>query len=250
MMNKDGKVIQRLMPTGPAVGLFSDMQFNVEQVQINKGDILLGYTDGFTDAKNYAGDLFSEERMLKSIQASWTSTFSMVFELKTELRNHIGGQDQYDDVTLISFRRKLTIETDNHTISRVAKMDNIGELRDFVEAAAVQAGLDHEYAFAFKLAVEEVCMNIIQYGYEGREPGLINLAFESNKNKATLTIQDDGIHFSPEMVDKPDIESDLEDRQIGGLGIYFVNELMDHVTYNKDENNENVLVLEKELSTD
>jgi serine/threonine-protein kinase RsbW len=129
-------------------------------------------------------------------------------------------------------------------------MDNIGELRDFVEAAAVQAGLDHEYAFAFKLAVEEVCMNIIQYGYEGREPGLINLAFESNKNKATLTIQDDGIHFSPEMVDKPDIESDLEDRQIGGLGIYFVNELMDHVTYNKDENNENVLVLEKELSTD
>jgi PAS domain S-box-containing protein len=248
LLDKDGQVIQRLMPTGPAVGLFPDMEFNVKDLQMDEGDILIGFTDGATDAKDSQGALFTEEHLLKSIQAPWTSIFSMVFELYTELRNHISGQDQYDDVTLISFRRKLNQDRDFHAICRAATMDKLIELRDFVEAASIRSGLVPDDVFAFKLAAEESLSNIIHYGYPGVEPGYLALAFVCEKEKATLTIWDDGEHFSPDQFDKPDIEVGLEERQIGGLGIHFVKELMDEITYHKDENDNNVFVLEKRLT--
>ena len=247
ILDKDGAITKRLMPTGPAVGMFPDMDFLVDQIQIEGGDCLVGFTDGTTDAKNSAGELFSEERLLKSISAPWTSVFSMLFELNAELQNHIGGQDQFDDITLISFRRKLALGVDHHAICRVARIDVLGDLRDFAEEAANHSGLSHDVVFAFKLATEELCTNIIQYGYEGVEPGLISIFFDVEEEVARLTIRDNGKYFSPEQAEIPDVEADLADRKIGGLGIYLVKELMDRVTYQRTEENVNQLVLEKEL---
>jgi len=247
ILDQDGRVTQRLMPTGPAVGMFPDMSFRVEKIQLNCGDCLISFTDGTTDAKNIAGEVFTEERLLKNVSVPWTSIFSMLFELKTGLQIHIGSQQQFDDITLLSFRRKLTQGISHHAICRVAQMDNLGELRGFVEGAAQQSGLTHADAFAFKLATEEICANIIQYGYEDRKPGFLSLAFEVEGNKARLLIRDDGKYFSPDQAAIPDIEADWDERDIGGLGMYFVKELMDHVTYLKTEENINLLVLEKDL---
>ena len=248
ILDKEGRIIQRLMPTGPAVGMFPDLDFKVEKIRLECGDCLVGFTDGTTDAKNSAGELFSEERLLESIAAPWTSVFSMLFELKTELQNHIGGLAQFDDITLISFRRKFAPGSDHHAICRVAQMNVLGELRNFAEQAAIRSGLKHEDGFAFKLATEEICANIIQYGYEGREPGLLSLFFEVEDDTARLTIRDDGNYFSPEQAKIPDIEADWDERAIGGLGIYLVKELMDNVTYRRTEENINEFILEKELS--
>jgi len=247
VMDKEGEIICRLMPTGPAVGLFPDLEFRVEQMRMNKGDLLVGFTDGATDAKNRAGELFSEERLLSSIASPWTSIFSMFFELNTELQKHIGKQNQFDDITLISFRRKLTFDRDQHALCRVARLNVLGELRDFAEQAARYSGLSHEDVFAFKLATEEICANIIQYGYEGGEPGLLSLFFAVDENVARLTIRDDGIYFSPEQAKIPNIGAGLDEREIGGLGIYLVKELMDKVTYERTGEDLNQFVLEKEL---
>jgi sigma-B regulation protein RsbU (phosphoserine phosphatase) len=233
------------MPTGPAVGMFADLEFRVEQIQMDKGELLVGFTDGATDAKNSAGELFSEERLLKSIAAPWTSIFSMFFELNTELYKHIGRQNQFDDITLISFRRKLTQDVDQHAICRVARLDALGELRDFAEGAASHSGLSHDDVFAFKLATEEICANIIQYGYKDIEPGLLSLFFDVEGNMARLTIRDDGKHFSPEQAKTPDLEADWDEKEIGGLGLYLVKELMDNVSYERTEENVNQFVLEK-----
>lgn len=247
ILDKEGTVIHRLMPTGPAVGMFPDMKFQVEKIQFNCGDCLIGFTDGATDAKNITGEVFTEERLLNVVSHPWTSIFSMLFELKTGLQHHIGDQQQFDDVTLLSFRRKATQDASRHAICRPAQMDSLGELRGFAEAAAQHSGLSHEHAFAFKLAAEEICANIIQYGFEGREPGFISLTFEGGKDKARLMIRDNGTYFSPDQATIPDIQADWDKRDIGGLGMYFVKELMDRVTYQKTENNINLLVLEKDL---
>ena len=248
VMNKDGVILCRLMPTGPAVGMFPNLEFRVEQLRLDKGDLLVGFTDGATDAKNNAGELFTEERLLRSIAAPWTSIFSMYFELNTELHKHIGNQNQFDDITLISFRRKLNQEKDQHAICRIARLNILGELRDFAEQAAKYSGLNHDDVFAFKLATEEICANIIQYGYERAEPGLLTLFFDVEDRLARLTIRDDGKYFSPEQAKSPNIEADLSEREIGGLGIYLVKELMDHVTYERTEENINQLVLERALN--
>ena len=248
ILDKNGKVIQRLMPTGPAVGMFPDMDFRVGQVNFNVGDSLVGFTDGTTDATNAAGEQFSEERLLNSVAVPWTSIFSALFELKTNLEKHIGDQKQFDDITLISFRRREPLDGGHHAICRRAHINALEELRNFVESAAVYCGLGRDDAFAFKLVVDEICTNIIQYGYEGREPGLLSLSFNVEDNKARLIIQDDGKFFPPDQAKTPNIEASLEEREIGGLGIFFVRELMDHVAYGKADENVNQLILEKELT--
>jgi len=249
IINKEGKIAQKLMPTGPAVGLFPDLEFQVEQIYLNEGDFLVGYTDGTTDAKNSSGEQFSEERLLKNIAYSWTSIFSMLFELNTELQRHIGDQSQFDDITLISFRRKLSTDTGHHAVCRTAHMSALSELRDFVESAAVHSGLSEDHVFAFKLSVDELCTNIIQYGYEGREPGMLSLSFDVDDEWARLVIRDDGMYFSPEQAQSPDIEASWEEREVGGLGIFFVKELMDNVTYNRNEENVNQFILEKRIKS-
>jgi serine phosphatase RsbU (regulator of sigma subunit)/anti-sigma regulatory factor (Ser/Thr protein kinase) len=247
ILDKDGKIAQRLMPTGPAVGMFPEMNFQVENIHFEEGDLLLGFTDGATDAKNASGIQFSEDQLLRSIAHPWTSVFSMLFELNVELKNHIGAQNQFDDITLIAFRRTSPLDAGQHAICRRANLNVLGELRDFVESAAVHSGLQPNDVFAFKLAVDELCANIIQYGYEGREPGWLSLAFDADVEKARLILRDDGIHFSPDQAQSPDFEADWFERQIGGLGIYFVKELMDNVTYNSLNGGVNQFVLEKKI---
>ena len=249
ILNKEGKIARRLMPTGPAVGLFPEMEYRVEQIHLNEGDFLVGYTDGTTDAKNSSGKQFTEDRLLKNISYPWTSIFSMLFELNNELQKHIGEQSQFDDITLISFRRKLDTNGGHHAICRTAHMSALIDLRDFVESAAMHSGLSSENVFAFKLSVDELCTNIIQYGYEGREPGMLSLSFDVGEDKARLIIRDDGKSFSPEQAQSPDIEAGWDERDVGGLGIYFVKELMDNVTYNRIDKNVNQTILEKELKT-
>jgi serine phosphatase RsbU (regulator of sigma subunit) len=57
ILDKRGAIIQRLMPTGPAVGLFPEMNFRVEQFHFADGDFMFGFTDGVSDARNMAGQL-------------------------------------------------------------------------------------------------------------------------------------------------------------------------------------------------
>jgi len=231
VMNSSGQMFQRLMPTGPAAGMFSGMSFQVKEIQFEPGDILIGFTDGVTDAKNHQGKLFSENSLLDTILSPWTSLFSMVYELNTRLKNFIGEQPQFDDITLISFRRRNNRNPLRHSLKRQANLDSLTELIDFAEAAARQSGLNGENVFAFKLAAEEVCAKIIQNGYEGRLPGTIGLTFVRSQDKAVLTIIDDGIQFPLEQAETPDTDAGREERQLDGMVKALISGTMDEIDY-------------------
>ncbi|HUF39189.1 MAG TPA: SpoIIE family protein phosphatase [Anaerolineales bacterium] len=241
-----GAIRRRLMPTGPAVGLFPDLDFGVEAVEFEPGDLLVGFTDGVTDAKNPAGEMFSEERLLDRLAAPSTSVFSVLFDLAAELKRHIGDRSQFDDITLVALRRKPEGEPERHSIRRPAAMEALADLMGFAEGAARRAGLDDEDVFAFKLVTEEVCANIIQHGFAGAAPGLIVLAFEVDQAAARLTIRDDGMHFAPEQAARPDLEAGWEARPIGGLGLFLVEELMDRLAYTRTEDDFNQFELIKD----
>ena len=98
------------------MGLFADLPFAVEHIRLNPGDTLLAFTDGSADARNSAGMQFSEERLLESIQQPWSSAFSLLYDLNAGLTRHIGGQNQYDDITQIALRRRLASGPDRHAI--------------------------------------------------------------------------------------------------------------------------------------
>jgi len=90
------------------------------------------------------------------------------------------------------------------------------------------------------LIVEEIVVNIIKYGFEDISKGIIKVEIDTLEGKTILNFLDNGIPFNPLTVPMPDIKLSLEDREIGGLGIFFVRQKSQKFDYSR-ENNQNKL---------
>jgi sigma-B regulation protein RsbU (phosphoserine phosphatase) len=105
LMISQGRLIQRLDPTGPAVGMLPDMAFGVERAMLAPGDSLILYTDGITDALNPAGEQFADERLLNAATSPAPSAQGRIQNIMSALDMHIAQREQYDDVTLLAVQR-------------------------------------------------------------------------------------------------------------------------------------------------
>jgi serine phosphatase RsbU (regulator of sigma subunit) len=94
------------MPTGPAVGMLPDMDFEIQQITLEPGDILLAFSDGAFDARNPEGERFSVERLLSLLQEPYDSMQDLVLMIERRLYAHIAEASQYDDITLLAVRRE------------------------------------------------------------------------------------------------------------------------------------------------
>lgn len=90
-------------------------------------------------------------------------------------------------------------------------------------------------AYAVRISCEEIIVNIISYAYPAGTDGYIWLAVTKDKEELCIEIQDGGIPFNPLERQEPDISQELEEREIGGLGIFLVLQMMDHVEYRHEE---------------
>lgn len=117
------------------------------------------------------------------------------------------------------------------TISLPGRLDQLPGLVDFVRKACDRAGADAATAFAVRLAVEEVCMNLIRHGYADAEPGDIEVRVDPDPQRIVVTIVDFSPPFSPDEAPAPDLESDAARRQPGGLGWHLVKSVVDELRY-------------------
>ncbi len=101
-------VKQGLKPTGPAVGIASDMQFGIQEVQIQPGDMLIGLTDGVTEALSPDGEFFTKEKLLPVLEQPADSGADLVERIKTKVFNHIQNVAPSDDITMLAVQRLHT----------------------------------------------------------------------------------------------------------------------------------------------
>jgi len=130
-------------------------------------------------------------------------------------------------------------------IEHVATLENLPSFMSFIDEACRRAGADEDTAYALRLAVEEVCINLIHYGYKDMTPGTIRVTFDQRGNRITLKIHDHARPFDPANAPEPDLTSDVETRPIGGLGWYLVKRSVDKLDYRSDPMQGNVLTLTK-----
>ena len=95
----------RLLRTGPVVGLFPGINYEVDAVTLEPGDTLFAFTDGVTDAQNPEGELFSQERLVSLLEGPVGSATALLDEVEMTLRAHTAGADQYDDITMLAVQR-------------------------------------------------------------------------------------------------------------------------------------------------
>ena len=114
-----------------------------------------------------------------------------------------------------------------------SKLENLPVISDFIIDAVKQLGVDSATASRIQLTVDEACTNVIKHAYSEWK-GFITLVLELVNNDLIIIIKDYGKPFDPSSVSPPDLEAELEERKLGGLGIHLMKKLMDEVSYNFD----------------
>ena len=127
--------------------------------------------------------------------------------------------------------------------NEVAELEHLVILIDEVTE---ELQLDPEIGMSLNLALEEVVSNVILYAYPEGTNGTVQIVANSDGQVLVFTITAQGKAFDPTQVKEADITLSAEERAIGGLGIFIVNQIMDNVSYRR-ENGQNILMLTKRL---
>jgi anti-sigma regulatory factor (Ser/Thr protein kinase) len=127
-------------------------------------------------------------------------------------------------------------------------VESLGPIREFVRSKATEAGLDKKRAYRLQLAVDEVASNIAIHGYEEHDQvGDIEVQAELTDDHLVITLVDEAIPYDPYSRVAPqaqDLDAPLEQRTIGGLGVFLAINNVDQFLYRfADGRNHNIFVV-------
>ena len=131
------------------------------------------------------------------------------------------------------------------TIQFPSKFEFLDEIREFVGEIARANGFSDKDVYNIQLATDEAASNVIEHAYEGRTDGMLDLSCGMKKQELVISLIDHGLPFDPADVPLPDLQADLSDRKIGGLGIFLMRKLMDEVHYHSNADKSNILTMIK-----
>ena len=127
-------------------------------------------------------------------------------------------------------------------------VSELNKLAQFIEETGDECELPMKSVFNLNLVLEELISNVIFYAFDDDEKHEIELNFEENNKVLKIILIDDGKEFDPFRISvEEELTKSAEDRDIGGLGIHFVKQLMDVFKYERI-NSKNQITLEKKLN--
>ena len=133
------------------------------------------------------------------------------------------------------------------SITVEAKIENVDKVTEFVNDVLEEKECPWKVLMQLDVAIDEIFGNIAYYAYgKGSGNATIQIEMEDNPPKITLIFIDQGIPYNPLENKDPDITLDIEDREIGGLGIFLVKKTMDELSYEYVDG-QNILTMKKEL---
>ena len=127
--------------------------------------------------------------------------------------------------------------------------NQVGELEHvarFIEEIGEELGLDMELQMNLNLVMEEMVSNVIFYAYPEGVDASIELTAESDGKELTFVLSDQGREFDPTLKDDADIDTNPAERELGGMGIFIVKNIMNKVTYQRLEGR-NLLTMKKKI---
>jgi anti-sigma regulatory factor (Ser/Thr protein kinase) len=133
-----------------------------------------------------------------------------------------------------------------HLSNRLAA---IGEAADEIASFCANHGVPPPAIGHLNLSLDEAMTNTIAYGWPEGGEHEIALTLSVSGGAVVVEVADDGRAFDPLQVPPPDLDSDLESRPIGGLGVHFIKTLMDDVTYRR-EGGRNILTMRKRFAAE
>ncbi len=124
------------------------------------------------------------------------------------------------------------------------KISEIGKVIEVIEALGDEKDLPLKDVFDITLSLDELLTNVISYAYDDQKSHEIEVRLLLDNDFIKIEIVDDGKPFNPLEMDDPDLNLDLDDMEIGGLGIHLVKKKMDELLYERTEH-KNILTMKK-----
>ena len=121
------------------------------------------------------------------------------------------------------------------TVRVAAGQDGLRAAASALDRFEASHALDPEAVWPVHVALDEVLSNVVRHGTGGRPNSLIDVTFALEAGSLEVTVVDDGPEWDPLTLPPPDTTAPLDARRPGGLGVHLVRNLMDRVTYTRDE---------------
>ncbi len=134
-----------------------------------------------------------------------------------------------------------------YTLTVDSRLERLSEIGNFIEDAASRCGMTDKQVYDVQMAVDEACTNVIEHAYGGKKSGKIDITCEKRGSDLVVTIRDYGKPFDPDQVEQPKTNAPLSERNIGGLGLFFIHKLMDRVKFDFSSGRGNTLTLVKKI---
>ena len=257
MITAEGECSLLEVDTNLPIGVEDRYHYEEQQVDFPPGSALLLYTDGLTEAMYFSSDgsrkLFGEHRVLHDVQKNCkASAIEVIDFLKQHVSVFADGTEQSDDLTMLFLRHGIAQEagtTPSRRLIMKNEMTEVGRLRTFFFSVCREHNIDDDTAKTLNLALEEWVANVINYAYPKGMRGHVEVTADVSDDVLTLVIKDHGVAFDPTQHAEADIDAELEDRPIGGLGIHLVRTIMDIVEYQRTADGYNRITLTKALNT-
>lgn len=225
---------------GPVLAAMEGLSYKESKAQLRKGDYLLCYTDGITEAHSDKAELFGDARLQDFLQKHiFESAEQTIHKLIDEVIEFENGADRFDDITALclSYTNDLVdMDVQQKIINIANTIEEVGNAVVAFEEFAEFCDISMPVMMKVNIVLDELLSNIVKYGFDDEKEHTIRVTLELFGRKLVITFEDDGIPFNPFQKTPPDLTKPIEEREIGGLGIHLVRNLMDEFSYKRDVN--------------
>ena len=226
-----------------------DIQYKQYEITMNKDDLLFLYTDGASETFNNKGELFTESRLIESVNKNNdTELKDFLQDIKNDIDIFAKGAEQADDITMLALKYKGSDKMANELENKLtvdAHVVNLEYVLSFLSKEMVIKNIPEAIQNNINIAAEEIFVNIAKYAYTG-STGNVTVKIDID-SEIVIEFNDSGVKYNPLEKDDPAIDAPIEEREVGGLGIFMVKKLMDTVEY-KYENGNNIFIMKKKVT--
>jgi PAS domain S-box-containing protein len=238
---------------GPVIGAVEDIAYKEGRTDLGRGDTIMLYTDGVTEAKSTTEGLFTEKRLTDLLSSQDYDSVEQMVDVTVQAVDQFQGKGhQADDITVLCLQYLGEPSDDNVLTVKLEIKNQLSEIRSVGEALASLAekgGIPKAVTRKMRLVIDELLNNVVSYAFEDNSEHAIAIEMHLSSDRLDISISDDGKPFNPFEQASPDTNAALEDRDIGGLGIHLVKNIMNKVSYRRTSG-ENVVRLTKHLDAE
>lgn len=226
---------------GLPFGVLQGEHYTQMETDLAPGDMLLLYSDGVTEAKNPQMDLYGEERLVATFRmCSHLGAAGLLTEIRNRVMEFCAGEALGDDFTCMALKIRPEHAGRAGEITILSAYLELEKLR-FWAASTLGGEAAEELKDELKLALTEVVVNVIRYGYH-EEPGhAIRVWAEHDAKHLVYYVEDWADEWDMASIPKPSFSGDRE----GGFGLFIVRSIFEEVTLSRSEEGTNVLRLSK-----